>query len=195
MILGDNVATAFVPLRSILNETTVQPAHLSQKFLIVLTLNGQDSASALEEANHVLWKNSLIDSHVLNQDATHSWILHTFLPYQNGCFTPSQLRLESFTISNFSEPMSLSKSQVYPEKLKNFNGCPIYISSTTFYPFIYINKTIDGRHYYAGYDPLVMDEISKDLNCTMVYILPEMKNGKIVKNRPWKESFELVFIY
>lgn len=181
--------------RKILNEATVQPIHLNQKFFVVVTGSAQNRTGNSDEALQILWMNNLIDSHVLTQDATNSWALYTFLPYQADCITPSHLRIESFTKSNFSKPMNLSHGQVYPEKLKDFNGCPIYISPYVFKPNLYIDKTIDGRFYYKGFEIIITGEISKHLNFTIVYDIPltRTEHGMIFENRSIGEIFELVF--
>lgn len=109
---------------------------ISQKFLVANIGNEQNNTINLEGIIQVLWKNHLIDSHVLTKNGVDSWGLYTFLPYQNDCFTPTTLKIESFTKFSLSKPMNLSTRQVYPQKLKYFNGCPLYITVTPFIPMV-----------------------------------------------------------
>lgn len=172
----------------------MQPIHLNEKYLVVLTGSAPNYSSNWNEAIQILWKNSLIDSHVLTQDAPSSWALYIFLPYQNDCITPSRLRIELFTKSNFSNSMNVSISQLYPEKLENFNECPTYVAVTPGKRGNTIDKTIDGRYFYQGFDISLTEEIIKDLNSTLLYNMPfiQSEHGMIVKNITIAENFELV---
>lgn len=62
---------------------------------------------------------------------------------------------------------------------------------------IFIDKTIDGRYYYKGYEITLIDEILKDLNSTADYNIQLVKteHGMMVKNRTTAESLELVYLF
>lgn len=170
--------------------------HLPQKFLIVLTEIPKNSTIALDDVFGILWKNGLINSHVLIHDTKKSWSLYAFLPHQkDGCIL-RHFKIESFTQFNFSSSINMSIDQMYPEKLKNFNGCPLHIAPTVFLHYVMLLNTSDGGFHYAGIDILILNEISKALNFTIRYIFPLIKTqrGLIAKNRTWVESFELVFM-
>lgn len=176
-----------------MNETTVHEFHLNRKLLIVITGSAQNSVSTLDEAHQVLWMNGLIDSHVLSQDVTRSWSLYTFLPYHDHCINLNNLKIETFTKLNFSSSMSLSIDRVYPEKLRDFNGCPLYIAPLIFRPFVWISNSTDQKYQFEGIDILILNEISKNLNFTPVYNYPliKMENGK-TRDRTAVECFDLV---
>lgn len=192
----NSCSNALLIFRQILNEATVQPIHLNEKFLVIVTGRTEKHTNNSDEALQILWKNHLIDSHVLSQDTTKTWALRVFVPYFNDCITPIHRRIESFTTSNFSTPMKLPISYVYPEKLSNFNGCPVYITVYAFWPNSEMEKTIDGRYGYKGFEITITEEIVKNLNSTIVYDIPMVKteHGMTAKNRVVGEVFDVVFM-
>lgn len=177
-----------------MNESTVQEFHLYRKFLIALTESPKNHTSTLDEVFGILWKNGLMDSHVLIQDANKSWSLYTFLPYQKDCSTLNHLKFESITKFNSSTSPDMSIDQLYPEKLRNFNGCPLYIPGTVFPPFITLRTSSDGNYRYEGIDISLLNVISKMLNSTIVPLV-KTQHGKLVQNITPPEVFDLVFIH
>lgn len=180
----------YIFARAILNEGTVHEFHLNQKFLVVITGSEQSNVGTLDEALQVLWKNGLIDSHVLLQDTTNSWSLNTFLLNKKDCFALSHLKIESFTRFNFSTPMKLIVDQVYPQKLNDFGGCPLYITPYINSPFVIVPTSFDGNYKLQGIDINIVNEISRVLNFTTVYNVSfRIENGAVVNN---KSSSELL---
>lgn len=178
----------------------MRPLHLPQKFLIVLTGTESTSAGTVNEAIQLLWLNQLIDAHILSQDdaINTSWMLSTYLPYQNDCNTPSQLRIETFTALNSSTPMDRPIAQVYPKKLTNFHKCPLYVAhSTVDRGNLKTGTTIDGRPYPEGPDFRILDTIAENLNFSVVYIIKYEKTerGLVPVDRSIADSMELVFFF
>lgn len=178
-----------------MNETTVQEFHLSQKFLVIITRRTQNITQNLDEVFQILWTNGFLDSHVLIQEEEKSWSLHTFLPYQNDCFALTHLKLITFTPFNISGAITLSFQSLYPLKLKNFHKCPLYVAITISNPFIISHNTSDGMYRFEGIDTLIIEQISKVLNFTIVYKLPSthLKRGTILKNGTAVGAFGLVY--
>lgn len=172
-----------------MNET-VHEFHLTEKFLIILTGSVQINTNTVNEAFETLWKNGLINSHVLSQDEMKSWTLQTFLPYHDSCIALSHLKIDSFTRLNFSNSMNLSIDQVYPKKLKNNNRCRLYIAPTESILSV-LSTTSDGKPQSSGIDITIADEISKLLNFTAVALM-KTEHGIVVKRRAFMESFNLV---
>lgn len=155
--------------RTVLNESTVNESHLLQKFLIVLTTEAPNSTDALNGIFGILWTNGLINAHVLSKSENHSWILHTFMPYQQGCVTLTQLKVASFTVFNFSQNMELSFNELYPEKMRNFNWCPVYAVPSNTRPYVIHVIDSGGKVHYEGIDISIIDQIAKTLKMTIVY--------------------------
>lgn len=172
----------------------MQEFHIHQKFLIVVTGSTRNHTETLNAVFQILWKNGLMDSHVLIQDAIDTWSLYTFLPYQNNCVALTHLKIESFTSLNFSTHMILDINQVYPQKLRNFNGCPIYVAPTIFRPYFFVRKTSDGNYSFDGIENTMIKHISKSLNFTVGYkiTIVELENGIFKDERNFTEISKLV---
>lgn len=145
----------------ILNESTVQENHLSQKFMIVFAENTKNITEGLNDVFQLLWTNGLINSHVLVQDKDKIWTLYTFMPYQSDCFTLSPLKIATFTPLNYTKNIVLSFKELYPSKLKNFNNCPLFIAISNSKPYIIIQN-------YSARNVKIINEITKRLNMSIV---------------------------
>lgn len=162
----------------------VHEFHLAEKFLIVVTNDTQNYTRSSDEVFELLWRNGLINSHILIKDENSIWNLNTFSPYRNGCFTLSHLKLASFTQSNFSHTMMPSIGQLYPNKLRNFNGCPVIAAVSLVSPFTIFQNTSDGRNQFKGIEIFIVNHISKTYNFTAVYkrSATDTDNGTVLKN-------------
>lgn len=160
----------FISIRAILNETTVHQYHLSQKFLIIITDHTQSGTDRLDKAFGILWKNGLINSHVLTMDENQYWSIYTFFPYQTDCQSLTQLKVATFTPFNYSSSMALHINQLYPYKLI-FNMCPIYVAVQNNHPFSYGQNTSSGDIQFEGIEVDLVNVASVPLNLSVIYKL------------------------
>lgn len=143
----------------------VQDFHLAQKFFIVVTENVRyNCIKNMDEIFEILWSNGLINSHVLCQDEKNVWPLFTFIPYQQDCFNLSRIKLTTFTSSNFTNNMTLTIDELYPQKLRNFNMCPLYVAPSVISPLVISYNSTNGMTKYKGVDIEIITQISKALN-------------------------------
>lgn len=153
-----------------MNEATVQEYQLHQKFMIVISERPTNSTNTLDVTFQILWSNRLVNSHVLIQDEIDFWSLYTFMPYQKDCFNLSHIKMISFsTHSNFDDDMTIHTEDLYPEKLKNFNKCSIYIAASIVNPFLFPRNKSDENHIYKGIDIDIITQIAKSLNFSIEY--------------------------
>lgn len=174
----------------------MQEFHLTQKFLVIVMGRSHSINNTLEEAFQKFWTNGLINSHVLIQDATESWTLNTFSPHEHDCNALSHLKIQSFTKFNYSSSIELPVSQVYSQKWRDLNGCPLFISPFIISPHVDIVRTPNGKYHYEGLDIEIIDAISKSLNFTAVYNVAPMnaEHAIIAKNRTLQEVIDVVYI-
>lgn len=183
--------------RNILNEASVREIHLSQRFLIVLEHDVESKTETLDNIFAILWSNGLISSHVLIRNKS-KWTLDTFMPYQRNCFTLDHLHMESFSMFNFTENMSISMEQLYPQKLKDFNQCPLHIAPSVSDPFVILQNTSDGKTQFTGLDIRIISQISKALNFLILYKYSPLGHGMIFENFTVTGNMNLVrnmFLY
>lgn len=104
--------------------------------------------------------------------------LHTFMLYQTDCFTLTHLKVASFTISNFTQNMALSVDELYPEKMRNFNWCPVYVAPSNTRPYVIHLNNSSGNKRYEGIDISIIEQIAKILKMTIVYNSTESPSSK-----------------
>lgn len=121
--------------------------YLDQYFLIIHREYVINSIETLDETLGILWKNGLLNSHILIQDAKQTWSLYTFVPYQSDCFTLTHIKMASFTPVNLYK--ELSRQQLYPQKLNDFKKCLLYIAVFRVPPFIILNNML-GKVEFDG---------------------------------------------
>lgn len=179
-----------------MNDTTVQEVHLTQKFLIVITEIAPNTPKMLDEIFELLWKNSLIDSHVLIQENFSIWSLYTFIPYRKDCFSLEPLKITSFTPLNFTTNMTISMKELYPEKLRDLNKCSLYVAASIIIPFVTVRSRTNGKIKFSGIDIDIVNQISKALNFKIVYkeSIIYTGHGVLMDNGTATENLALVSI-
>ena len=184
-------------IRNILNEKTVQDFHLAQTILIIVTGNIQIGCKEnLDDIFGILWSNGLINSHVLCRNEIKFWLFYTFMPYREDCFTLSPIELTAFSPSNFSSNMTLSMDDLYPQKLKNFNKCPLYVAPSVIHPFLMSTNSTDGTTKYRGVDIAIITQISRKLNFSIEFkkSSDRTNHGVVLRNGTITGNIRLVCI-
>lgn len=157
----------------------------------------QNNPNSLNEIFEILWRNSLVNSNVLIQNQLQFWTLYTFMPYQKDCSTLAQMEIESFTPLNYTENMTVSEDQLFPEKLNDFNKCPLHIATSIFDPFVTIHNTSNGNIRYGGVDINIVKQVSKSLNFIAIYTnSPDgTGHGIVFPNQTITGNLKLVWIF
>lgn len=182
---------------NILNDNTIQEYHLSQRFIIVVIVDEvQRNTNSLNEIFELLWKNGLINAHILIQNEPKFWTLYTFMPYQEDCSNLGAMKIESFTPFNYTENMTVPEDQLFPKKLNDFNRCPLKIATSLVDPFVILYNTSDAKHRYSGIDINAVTGISKLLNFVAVYTKSSdgTGHGIIFSNKSVTGNLKLVHI-
>lgn len=154
----------------------------------------------LDEVFEILWKNNLMDSHVLIEEKPNIWSLYTFFPYQNDCLTLKILKVAIFTPYNFTVKLNVSLENLYPEKLRNLNNCSFYVAPAFIEPFVSYRRNSrlpDVESQFDGIDINIIKHISKALNFKIVFKRSEYGtgHGQIFENGTVTENLALVRIY
>lgn len=124
-----------------------------------------------------MWANRLVDSYVLCQDDIDTWSFYTFMPYQDDCYKLSHWKVASFTPLNYTNNMNLSYGEVFPQKLKSFNNCPLYVATSLSDPLTLFQNTSDESNQYSGIDIEILKQISKTLNFAIKYKMSNEGSG------------------
>lgn len=185
-----------------MNETTVVERHLDQSMLIVLTERALNNTEALDEIFEILWKNTLIKSHVLSQDDSELWSLYRFISHFKGnCFKLKHVKIETFKLSNHTERTTLPLERLLSKDLDNFQECPLFVAASIYSPFVIIqNSSMEwNRTEFKGIDIEIVDQMSKVYNFTSVYRGPKPDEGTghgfIFKNGTVTENLALVYFH
>lgn len=140
----------------------------------------------------ILWENGLINADVLSQDEFDVWSLYTFIPYQRDCTKLDRHRIASFPTLNFTKTTNFSMKQLYPDKLKNFNQCKLFIAAVPS-GFYVQHSTANEIDHYSGIDINIIKQISKTLNFQIVYKHID-QHGEVLENGTLTGSMSLVRI-
>ena len=166
-------------------------------FVIVVTVEDvQSDVNSLNTIFEVLWKNSLLNAHVLIQDQPQFWTLYTFLPYQKDCFHLEAIKIESFTPLNYTKNMNIPEDQLSPEKLTDFNQCPLKAATAYLNPFVTSPENPDPNIKYEGIDIDIVEQIAKSLNFIAIFTSSSGKTdrGIIYPNKTMTGNLKLVRI-
>lgn len=168
--------------RNTLNEDTMHGIHPSGRFLIVVTKLYESEENTLNEGFVVLWRNGLVNSHILIENEANIWTLNTFLPYENDCVRLTRVKIESFTAYNCSELMTLPIHKLYSKKLTNFKGCPLYSTTNIVVPYVIPKSTSHDTQQFEGIEGVIVNQISESLNFTLVHSYEIQESRKRMKN-------------
>lgn len=165
---------------------------MSLKYLIVFDYSTNQTTETLTRIFEILWKNGLINVHVLIQNEFDIWSLVTFFPYRSDCTKLDHIRVATFTPMNFTEHINISIKNLYPEKLKNFNNCSIFVAPTESAVFV-MRDTSNGIDEYRGVDIDIIKQIGKTLNFGIEYKRTD-KHGDFFDNGTLTGSIQLVLL-
>lgn len=154
---------------------------MRQKFLVVVTEPSPNKTKTLDEIFTILWKNGLVDSHVLIQK-DNSWLLYAFKPYQSDCSSLAHVKIASFTLSNYTENITLSFEELYPLKLQNFNKCPLRVTVNNIQPFAMHHITNNGNISFSGIEIVMIEQIAKTFNFSIIYKTSLQDRGLMLEN-------------
>lgn len=144
--------------------------------MIVITESVSNVSEFLTEIFEMLWTNKLINTNVLISDGSSFWSLYTFMPYQIDCTILTQRKIATFSPLNYTNIMYTE--EIYPQKLKNFNKCPMYIAASILEPFVIKQKIFDGQIEFIGIDILIIEQFSKLLNFSIVHKYSSTHSGR-----------------
>lgn len=165
---------------------------MSLKYLIIVDHSTNQTSETLTRIFEILWKNGLINVHVLIQNELDTWSLVTFSPYRSNCTKLDHIRVATFTQMNFTEHINVSIKNLYPEKLKNFNKCSLFVAATQSSVFV-MRNTLNGIDQYSGIDIDIIKQIGKTLNFGIEYKRTD-KHGELFDNGTLTGSIQLVLL-
>lgn len=167
---------------------------MDQYFLIVIVNNPQNVTKTLDSIFELVWENSLLNSHVLIQEQPNYWSIYTFMPYQRDCIALDAVRIATFTPMNFTNNISATFDEMFPEKLNDFYKCPLYVATALLEPFASLTNGSDGKPQFKGIDIEILKHISRALNFGIIYerATNSAGHGFIHTNGTFTENLALV---
>lgn len=189
----------FIPIRKVLNESTVQPFHLNQKFLIVVTQSMENVAEVLHDLFSIILNVGLFKVNILIEDRNESlWSLHFFIPYIQSCYSFTVFQIGIFSPGNYTSPLDVPFKNLFPPEKFKFPGCSLYVATFPFPPFVIAHEPISdtSQIQYEGIDIILVNQISKTLNLIPKYMQSSdaNKRGNMFKNGTATGAFGMVKI-
>lgn len=141
-----------------------------EKFLIVLTKSAEKATETLNEVFKIVMKLGLLSVNVLIEEKNSTWTLHLYKPYFRNCYSFEIIKLNTFTIENYTNELEIAYTDLYPSELIKFPNCPLFISTFSLKPFVIVKGFKNGTEIYSGLDVEITNEISKTLNLNPIYM-------------------------
>lgn len=165
----------------------MQPFHLDQEFLIVVTKSTQNTTKTLHDIFSIILNVGLFNVNVLIENKQKTlWSLHFYRPYAHDCYGFTVSEIGTFLPQNYSNLLNISVKNVFPSKKFKFHGCPLYVATFSFPPFVIVQQPSNesDQLIYDGIDIILVNHISKTLNLIPKYIqsADADKRGMIFKN-------------
>lgn len=134
-------------------------------YLIVLTINEANETTRLDTMRKIFdlcWRFYILNINMIVEDfPLNSAQLYTYFPFtESNC--------------NSLDPIQLDHNleNIYPDKLKNMFGCPIYVASVTIAPNVMIIHHGDERYSFDGIEGKILMIMSQRLNFRPVGKIP-----------------------
>lgn len=184
-------------IRKILNLTTVRPFHLDEEFLVVVTEHAPDPIQILHEIFSMILNVGLFNVNVLIENPQKLlWSLYLYKPFAHDCFGFRVTKIATFSPQNCTNSLGISAKNLFPSKKLKFHGCPLYVSTFSFPPFVIVQQPASetGELLYDGIDIILVNHISKTLNLIPKYMqsADANKRGMIFKNGTATGAFGMV---
>ncbi|XP_061400233.1 uncharacterized protein LOC133335955 [Musca vetustissima] len=127
------------------------------------------------------WRNHLINCNIQIQTVKGEMELYTYYPFTpQNCGKVEIIRINTFNGTSMSRTMTL-----FPNKLKNFYGCPLRVAVWNIPPFLSVTTDKEGTlQLNGGFEGRLLRLLSKRLNFKVeMQLFNESGRGKIFPNR------------
>lgn len=135
---------------------------ITNYFIFVVTVRHENHSDALKQIFSKCWNHAILNVLVLIQIPNDSLLLSTYLPYKNHCKVLTRYDLEIFTKTKLKSGTSFGN--LFPAKLKNFNGCPMYVGTNQNPPF-----SIISNGQVTGINANILKLIASHYNFSIIY--------------------------
>lgn len=107
------------------------------------------------------WKHHMINVNVLNYDANNIQVnVYTYFPY-----SPSHCEhIESTFLMSFNNQSINLRTDYFPDKLRNFHGCPLWLATYDVPPYMILHKFTNGSYQTDGIEGNLYRELASTLN-------------------------------
>lgn len=159
---------------SILNKIQTETFLLNAYYLFAFTKFTNDYNSTLEKSFAECWNNAMINVNFLiptNNESTY--LLTTYFPFTISCHSLERRDIALLTTRN--SVLNMSFTDIYPNKLINFNGCSITVATFPSEPFVIVKNKSDEKTSnieIEGIDQRLLNQIAVNLNFTLRAVTP-----------------------
>lgn len=156
------------------------------------TENNEETSNKIFD---LAWEMHLTNFHIITKvNRTEPiWSLITYLPYQRDCHTLTLKLMDTFTPENYTKQLKIPFSELYPEKMKNMNGCTVHIAVVHVEPYVikYLNGT---QPIFDGIDVRIVNEVANEMNFNAEFMQPKdgRQRGIIYENRTATGALRMV---
>lgn len=137
-------------------------------YLIVVTALYEDGESIAKNVFSDLWSLKIVNVNLLSfVDIFNRSVMYTFRPYSSQKCEST----EPVVFNRYEHKSFVREKSHWPNKLKNFHKCPLYLSTYHLDPYMLLIERNDSTNYFTdGIDGIVFRVIGQRLNFTPIVI-------------------------
>lgn len=145
--------------RQFYKEISIKSFHYGGYFTIILTEPVQ-----LTKITQILidcWKFRMVNVNVLQYDVIEKRVIaYTYYPYtEHHCE-----QIQSTFLSYMNNQSFSIRTAFFPNKLKNLNGCPLFLATYTIPPYMIVHKLSNDTYITKGIEGNLYHELASTLN-------------------------------
>lgn len=138
---------------------TIKTIHFGGYFTIILTehIERVDIAAIFRDC----WKHHMVNVNVMSWDEVDNQVnVFTYFPFS----LDSCEQIEPVLLMTISNETIFSDRDLFRNKLKNFHGCPLWLSTYTVPPYMILHEMGNGVYKAKGIEGNLYRELGKSLN-------------------------------
>lgn len=106
----------------------------------------------------------MINVNIIKFDANDGDVnVYTYFPY-----TPSHCEhIESIFLMSLNDKSIDLRTQYFPDKLRNFHGCPLWLATTPIPPYMILSELSNGSYQIDGIEGNLYRELGSNYNLNL----------------------------
>lgn len=132
-------------------------------YFVIILVDGE--IPQIERIFELLWNKQIFNVIVMHEEGNERISVKTFLPFKLGKWSDTSPVL----INEFKNGKFIEEENIFPDKMRNLQKCPIRVSASRNNPVVVIDTHPNGSHKLSGRDINLITTIAENLNFYIDY--------------------------